>query len=677
MKKILLFSSLLCSLSAFSQGYWNYKTIGVTDAYNQFQATASTSIILDKPSNDVLSGANTIPFPYNFNGTSYSSYKVSDNGYLTFDLTATTAQNTPVALPNVSAPKNAIFALWSDMECIGNTQYTSERSQVFSYSYGSSPNRVHVVQWYGMAKKGVTPDGSNIIFMAVKLYEAGGFDIIYGGKAGSISGVAGYQNADGTEGKMIGKTASFAYPITASALTILANKDMIVYKFIAGNQPAYDASLSKLSIPVYVGKSVDVPLQATLINYGTEDLTTIKVYYSVDGGATVAGTLPSLTTANSGGSEIITFPTKLNFSTLGVKSIKAWIDNPNLNPDSNGKNDTATISTEVFNSVISRKVLHEVFTSSTCPPCNPGNINLDGILAENKDNWNVIKYQVNFPGTGDPYYTSEVGTRFSYYSANFAPWLTVDGQWNQNANSYTQDILNSFASKPSLVAITADHKLEGKTFTVTGTVTPVQAFTNSNLKLRISIVESRTTQNVKTNGETEFFNVNKKMLPNATGTAISFSTGTAVNFNQSFTFPGNYRLPNDGQAANIINLATENSVEEFWNLHAVVFVEDDTKKEVWQSQSTASVFPLSVKKANSNNQFSVYPNPAQSTFNIEFKNATTGSIRIIDLNGKEVYNTTINSMNQLIDCSQLNNGLYIVQIEANGVITSQKLNIAK
>jgi hypothetical protein len=677
MKKLLLFGTMLSGLSAFSQGYWNYKTVGVTDAYNQFQATASTSIILNKPSNDVLSGANTIPFPFSFNGTSYSSYKVSDNGYLTFDLTATAAQNTPTALPNASAPKNAIFALWSDMECIANTQYTSERSQVFNYSYGSSPNRVHVVQWYGMAKKGVAPDGSNIIFTAVKLYEAGGFDIIYGGKAGSISGVAGYQNADGTEGKMIGKTASFAYPISSSALTILANKDILVYKFIAGTQPAYDAGLSKLSLPIYAGKGTDIPLKATLVNFGTENLTSIKVYYSVDGGATVASTLSNLTTVNSGGIEEITFPTKLNFSTLGVKSIKAWIDNPNLNTDDKGSNDTANTSTEVFTNVVPRKVLHEVFTSSTCPPCTPGNINLDGILADNKDNWNVIKYQVNFPGTGDPYYTSEVGTRFSYYSATFAPWLTVDGQWNQNANGYTQDVFNTFASKPALVAITADHKLEGKTFRVTGTVTPVQSFTNSNLKLRISIVESRTTQNIKTNGETEFFNVTKKMLPSATGTAISFSAGTAVSFDQSFTFPGAYRLPNDGQTANIINLATENSVEDIWNLHAVVFVEDDTKKEVWQSQSSASVFPLNVKNVNSDNLFIVYPNPAQSTFNIDFKNATTGSVRIFDLNGKEVYKASINSVNQLIDCSSLNNGLYIVQIEANGIVSSKKLNIAK
>jgi hypothetical protein len=127
MKKILLLSSMLCSLSVFSQGYWNYKTIGSTDAYDQFIATGSTNVILDKPSNDVLSGANTIPFPYSFLGNSFTSYKVSDNGYLTFDGTATTAQNTPIALPSADAPKNAIFALWSDMQCVGNSRTTRRK----------------------------------------------------------------------------------------------------------------------------------------------------------------------------------------------------------------------------------------------------------------------------------------------------------------------------------------------------------------------------------------------------------------------------------------------------------------------------------------------------------------------------------------------------------------------
>jgi len=476
---------------------------------------------------------------------------------------------------------------------------------------------------------------------------------------------------------MIGGNTSFAYPIPATALTILANADMIVYKYIAGVQPNYDGALSKLTIPVYVGKGTDVNLTANLTNFGKNDLTSIKVYYSIDGAAKVSGTISTLTTANSGGSEIITFPTPLNFATAGIKSIKAWIDNPNLRPDENNLNDTVSVTTEVFNNVIPRKVLHEIFTSATCPPCVPGNTNLAAVVAPNTNKWNVIKYQANFPGTGDPYYTSEVGTRFSYYAATFAPWLTVDGSYNQNSNSYTQAIFDSYAAKPSLIDITATQTVVGKTITVSGTITPVQAFSNTNLKLRIAVVERRTENNVKTNGETEFFNVMKKMLPTAAGTSVSFSAGTAVPYTQSFTFPGNYRLPTDGQTANIINLASENSVENLWNLSAVVFVEDDTKKEVWQSQSSAAVFPLDVKQVNSTPQFNIYPNPAQNNFSIEFKSNTEGTVRIFDISGKIVLNTTINSINQTIDCSNLNNGLYIVQIEANGTLTSQKLNISK
>ena len=348
-----------------------------------------------------------------------------------------------------------------------------------------------------------------------------------------------------------------------------------------------------------------------------------------------------------------------------------------FNNRQNHLNDTLSISTEVFNTVVPRKVLHEIFTSATCPPCLPGNTNLAGVLAPNSGNWNVIKYQENFPGVGDPYYTSECGTRFSYYGATFAPWLTVDGSYNQNANSYTQSIFDTYSSKPSLISITANHTMSGKTITVSGSVTPVQAFTNSNLKLRIAVIERVTNKNVASNGETEFYNVMKKMLPNATGTSISFSAGTAVPYTQSFTFPGSYRLPSNGQAANIINLATENSVEEFGNLSAVVFVEDDSKKEVWQSQASAAVFPLSVKEVSNSDMFKIYPNPAESNFTIEFNKATIGSIRIIDLSGKEVFNTNITSINQSIDCSSLKNGLYVVQIDADGILSSQKLNIIK
>jgi hypothetical protein len=50
--------------------------------------------------------------------------------------------------------------------------------------------------------------------------------------------------------------------------------------------------------------------------------------------------------------------------------------------------------------------------------------------------------------------------------------------------------------------------------------------------------------------------------------------------------------------------------------------EDDSKKEVWQSQASAAVFPLSVKEVSNSDMFKIYPNPTETNFTIEFNEAT-------------------------------------------------------
>ena len=54
-----------------------------------------------------------------------------------------------------------------------------------------------------------------------------------------------------------------------------------------------------------------------------------------------------------------------------------------------------------------RKVLVEELTSSTCGPCAQLNNLFNPWLANNAEKVTVIKYQMNWPGTGDPYYTAE------------------------------------------------------------------------------------------------------------------------------------------------------------------------------------------------------------------------------------------------------------------------------
>jgi hypothetical protein len=734
MKKILLFSALVCSLNVFSQGYWNYQTKGITDAYNQFQATASTSIIFDKGTNDVLSGANTIPFPFSFNGNSYSSYKVCDNGYLTFDLTATTAQKTPKTLPDSTAPKNAIFALWSDMECIGNTQYTSERSQVFSYSYGSSPNRVHVVQWYGMAKKGVTPDGSNIIFMAIKLYEAGGFDIIYGGKAGSISGLAGYQNSDGTMGSMIGGNASFAYPIPATALTILANADMIVYKHVAGIQPNYDAALTKLIIDPVVKKATNITLKGNLANYGKNDLSSLDVYYTIDSGTKVKGTLSTLNTTNSGGVETFDFPTPLNFTTSGYKVIKAWTEKPNLRPDENNLNDTLTVNIFVNEGIAgTKRVLLEEGSGGWCGYCPDGHLRMRDILASN----NKVVAVVHHNGDG------MVNTQSSLINTAYAtgyPYGVVDrtlytdqttvglnrGLWDakatENLNAITPvniSIVNktynaatrtlSYTVKADFVddALPGDMRITSiiSEDNVRGPMISPTSTTWSQHNYYSSMDASAGGSAHEFYNEPAYFygynhrHVAKTILPSAWGNAgvIPNAPLKGSSYTQNFTytlpavvsvsatdFPSNtgiytpFQNTYPGEANNKIGATSIIGLVSYYNT-------DVTKCKVINVNETPALWSTSAKEEFKSAYFSnVFPNPTTGITQIDFKLSSTDNltIELFDIMGKSVKTIKNGSFASgdhsiFFDTENIENGVYFLKLSSTNYTATHKLAIQK
>ncbi len=678
MKKQLL--SLVAALglltSANAQNYYSLKSTGVDNAggyeYKQALVAGTTASVLAPIKDDVLSTEQTLPFGWTFFGQPVTKYVASDNGFISFNTTETTNPTTPVALPSTTAPKNAIFAYWYNFKLAQSG--TGVPDQVSSWTYGTAPNRVHVIQWLSIT----TATGSFASF-AIRIYEGKSFDVVLNQVGAALAGTIGVNNADGTIGYNIAGSPSVAWS-TPSADGDYAN--MTKYRFLPGPQPNNEVELTSIELPKYLQKNTNVSIKGRVTNWGAQNLTSFKLNYAVGSGATLTMQLSGLDIATNGGTYDFTHNVPFSQSVSGDYPIKVWVSNPNASADGDSSNNNAAGNITVVNSTVPRKVMHEIFTSATCPPCNPGNANLKTVLDGNVGKWNVVKYQVNFPGTGDPYYTTEVGTRFSYYGANFAPWLVVDGtsKWGStdaNANSYTGAFFTNMQSIPSLASITANLVRVGQKVTVSGNVTPVQGFSNAGLKLRIAVVETRTTKNAKTNGETEFFNVMKKMLPDATGTAVNLAAGTAVNYTQSFTFPGTYRLPLDGQAANIINLSTENSVEEFGNLFAIVFLQDDNDKTVWQSASTAPDGALAVAEI-SELGLNLYPNPATSSFEVSFTGASSnGTVRIVDMNGKEVMNKNINSLNGTINCETLSNGLYFVELTVDGKTAVKKLNIIR
>src|SRR5690606_24089689 len=107
-----------------------------------------------------------------------------------------------------------------------------------------------------------------------------------------------------------------------------------------------------------------------------------------------------------------------------------------LEADDNPANDTLSKDISIPTHLTYYRPFFEEFTSSTCGPCASFNNSFfNGFIAANEDDITLVKYQMNWPGSGDPYYTAEGGVRRTYYGVNAVPELYVDGKKTGTSSS--------------------------------------------------------------------------------------------------------------------------------------------------------------------------------------------------------------------------------------------------
>lgn len=141
-----------------------------------------------------------------------------------------------------------------------------------------------------------------------------------------------------------------------------------------------------------------------------------------------------------------------------------------------------------------RVKLYEVFTSSSCAPCNPGNAALDPVLDANIDEVAIIKYQMSWPGAGDPYYTAEGGSRRSFYSVNSVPKLFVNGDEYENSlQNFTASDYTNYANQfgPSKVKINLSHEVVGQTVNIDLSLEVLEALSAPAHRVLVGIVEKK------------------------------------------------------------------------------------------------------------------------------------------------------------------------------------------
>lgn len=225
-----------------------------------------------------------------------------------------------------------------------------------------------------------------------------------------------------------------------------------------------------------------------------------------------------------------------------------------------------------------RMVLFEEFTSASCYWCGVYNPGFQTLLNNNSTKCTAIKYQSNFGY--DPMYDhnpAESSARGSFYSVPGYPDCVMDGnQFHGSPGSVNQTMINNRYAVPSPLEISINQRIsdDQDSIYVTALIKATQAF-SGNLVAHLVVIEKHIHFNTApgTNGEKDFYNVMKKMLPGSTGTVLPLTWEQ-----------GDYVLIQEAwELANVYKVS---------ELSVVGFVQNNTTKEVLQAANTSSA-PIS------------------------------------------------------------------------------------
>ncbi len=179
-------------------------------------------------------------------------------------------------------------------------------------------------------------------------------------------------------------------------------------------------------------------------------------------------------------------------------------------------------------------VLLEEASNSSCGPCAALNPIFQSYFKVNFGKVISVRYRAWWPGADDPMYlanTEENRTRVQYYGIQGVPAFVVDGK-KVDLGDVEAEVNKRFLNgAPVEIQIDADFSNDSLRSQVK--IIGLADVSQSSLYLRTAIIERKITYSSPpgSNGEKVFYDIMRKMLPDANGTAIaSINAGDTLNF---------------------------------------------------------------------------------------------------------------------------------------------------
>jgi len=244
------------------------------------------------------------------------------------------------------------------------------------------------------------------------------------------------------------------------------------------------------------------------------------------------------------------------------------------------------ITTALGYSQSQRLVMFEEFTQASCGPCAQQNAVFDPLLLNNLDKATSVRYHTSWPGV-DPMWQQnpvDVAARVTYYNVNAVPFCFMDGVAPTGPNytgapaNVTQSTIDAEYAVPSSFNLSMYQYLSaGQDSIYVNMLGQCTQAASGTLVAQLVIIEKHIHFSTPpgTNGETDFYNVMKKMLPTAAGTTLpsSFQPG------DYFIIQGAWKL------ANIYSMS---------QLSAVGFIQNNAGKSILQSANSSDSIPLTM-----------------------------------------------------------------------------------
>ena len=262
-----------------------------------------------------------------------------------------------------------------------------------------------------------------------------------------------------------------------------------------------------------------------------------------------------------------------------------------------------------------KKSIVERFTNASCVPCSQLNASWYTETTQDLVYSNSIThvvYNVNWPGATDPMYllnSSDNTQRWTYYGVNAVPWINVNGtNINADQTTLTTSVNSGNTQVSPFKIILTPEIFSNKTMNVHVKILrdPADVTSFKNAKLQVGLTEKTVSFSSPpgANGESVFYSIARKMLPDANGTLL------------------NIPAPGDSLEMDLMYIPTTPflAAVNMDSLRVIAFIQNDSTKEIYQSEMTNMM-----KGTEINAAFQFDDNLGVSPFAVTFHDYSTPS----------------------------------------------------